>query len=201
MDDEGDAVVSPCPWDACGCLLTWGQNARGSRPAALSLQQFLPFFTPFSIHRYCTCTTTCLFVCFFTSSVQLTFISLTLRTPAPAPATACAEALSNAPEVAAECCENRGTAGTILPTNRWSRWSGKKLDPSTPAPTPPPFLQGVGALTKTPGRSLPRWQAGELNHLIKNSKEKKSSPDYVINRCPMLARTPSRIEHHQQRHV
>ena len=78
----------------------------------------------------------CLFVCFFTSSVQLTFISLTLRTPAPAPGTACAEALSNAPEVAAECCENRGTAGTILPTNRWSRWSGKKLDPSTPAPTP-----------------------------------------------------------------
>ena len=192
------------PWDVVGGLcvdMHGGQNARGSRPAALSLQQFLPFFTPFSIHRYCTCTTTCLFVCFFTSSVQLTFISLTLRTPAPAPATACAEALSNAPEVAAEAVKTAGRRERFCPRIDGAGGAEKARSVYSSSDSTPPFLQGVGALTKTPGRSLPRWQAGELNHLIKNSKEKKSSPDYVINRCPMLARTPSRLEHHQQRHV
>ena len=135
--DEADGLVSP--WDVVGGLcvdMHGGQNARGSRPAALSLQQFLPFFTPFlypsvlHLHYH-------LFVCLFFYIVRPTHFYLFDFEDSRSGSR---DSLCWSPiKRSGSCsggCENRGTAGTILPTNRWSRWSGKKLDPSTPAPTP-----------------------------------------------------------------
>ena len=86
--DEADGLVSP--WDVVGGLcvdMHGGQNARGSRPAALSFpsfQHFLFFTGPLGIggrpaHRPSVlhCTTTCLF--FFTSSTLL--LEVVLKIP------------------------------------------------------------------------------------------------------------------------